>query len=419
MTATVQSPGNNALQRTTESDLAPVEALAPVMTVEQALARYRQLQDVARQLLREHHDFGVIPGTEPKDGKPARKVLLQPGAEKLSTFFGLRPIFEDAGSTRDYESGLFDIRVTCTLLRNARREFIDAGGLVGRPVIVGDVVATATRSANSREKKYRRGARVCPVCNAAAIARGKFPKENPRWFCGKRDGGCGQEFEGDDPRILEQAPTIDPLSAADLVNTLEGMAAKRALVAAVRLATNASDLFEADDEAESPGEESERRPAPPPKAQTSAPTITEAQWATIKGWLDHHGLSVRLFLAHFGINKPRELPMTREPEAFRLARDGNPSWREARPAAPAKPAGEPSATTTEPARSTPAAERPGRATADQIERIEAGLSRADITGRDRAELLKRYDVREPADLFPAQAEALLIELRDLAAGQSQ
>ncbi len=73
----------NATQqhRTAPSDgaLVSVEVLAPVMTVEQALARYRQLQDVARQLLRENHDFGVIPGTEGKDGKPARKVLLQPG----------------------------------------------------------------------------------------------------------------------------------------------------------------------------------------------------------------------------------------------------------------------------------------------------------------------------------------------------
>ncbi len=118
-------------------------------------------------------------------------------------------------------------------------------------------MATATRSANSREKKYRRGARVCPQCNAATIIRSKFPKENPKWWCDKRNGGCGQEFEGDDPSILEQAPTIDPLSAADLVNTLEGMAAKRALVAAVRLATNASDLF-ADDDPEPGDDDTER-----------------------------------------------------------------------------------------------------------------------------------------------------------------
>src|SRR5438270_7238623 len=75
--------------------------------------------------------------------------------------------------------------------------------------------AAATRSANSREKKYRRGARAWPTCGAATITRSKFPKDNPKWWCDKRNGGCGSEFDGDDTRILEQSPTIDPMIAAD------------------------------------------------------------------------------------------------------------------------------------------------------------------------------------------------------------
>ena len=422
MTTTLQSPTNNALTRSTEGELAPVESLAPVMTVEQALARYRQLQDVARQLLRENHDFGVIPGTEPKDGKPPRKALLQPGAEKLAGFFGLRPVFVDAGSVKDWESGLFDVRVECLLLRNARREWPDQGGLTGgKPAITGDLVVSVTRSANSREKKFRRGGRVCPSCNAATIMRSKYPEDNPGWYCNGKSGGCGSKFAPDDERILDQTATIDPIAAADLVNTLEGYAQKRALVAAVRMATNASDLFDGDDDNDPTGDDDGERTPAPRKGAKDARTIDEGQWEVIKGWLDHHGLSVRLFLAHFAIGKPRELPVSKEPEAFKLARQGNPAWREARPAAPQKPTGQEG--TGDTAHSDPAhrtvAERPGRASAGQVEEIEAELTRAGIAGSDRAELLKRYDVKEPAELFPAQAEAMLVELRDLPARPGQ
>lgn len=93
-----------------------------------------------------------------------------------------------------------------------------------------------------------------------------------------------------------------------------------------------------------------------------------------------------------------------------------PALRQGRPTAPAKATGQDTGHTEAPRQ--PITERPGRASAGQVEEIEAELTRAGIVGNARASLLSRYDVRDPADLFPAQADALLIELRDLASGQS-
>jgi hypothetical protein len=98
------------------------------------------------------------------------------------------------------------------------------------------------------------------------VQRGRYPEDNPGWYCNKRDGGCGSQFEAADHRVTEQTPTIDTAAAADLVNTVIKMSQKRALVAAVLLATNASDLFVQDD----PEDADEPPPAaqPPPDGAT-------------------------------------------------------------------------------------------------------------------------------------------------------
>lgn len=225
-------------------------ALVPIMSIEQAIARYNLVLEYAKRVMKQGRDYGVIPGTEKKakDGEPSSEntTLLKPGAEKLCSIFGLTPIFEHDSVVEDFDRGLFHYSYACLLLRNAHREIID-----GKPVIAGDVVGTAIGSCNSREKKYRRGSRACPKCGAGTIKRSKYPPRNdpqaePGWYCHSKDGGCGREFPADDAEITEQSMSFDPAAAADLVNTIQKMAQKRALIAATLVATNASEFFTQD-----------------------------------------------------------------------------------------------------------------------------------------------------------------------------
>jgi predicted RNA-binding Zn-ribbon protein involved in translation (DUF1610 family) len=220
--------------------------IAPSIPVDLCVVVQAELEAFAARMLRPGVDYGVMPGTRKEDGKPPRQTLYKAGAVKLCGFFGLVPVFEEDRAVNDFERGLFAYDFTCQLLRCARRVIQD-----GQAAIVGDYAGCGLGSANSREKKYRRGARTCPDCGASTIKRSKYPPRanknaEPGWYCHAQAAGCGKEFAADDKAIVDQPLVADPLEAAELVNTIRAMAAKRALVAAVLLATNASTLFEAD-----------------------------------------------------------------------------------------------------------------------------------------------------------------------------
>lgn len=208
----------------------------PIMGVAQAVQRYETFRNFVETVLKEGVDFGVIPGTG------NRKVLLKPGAEKLTTLFGLRIEFNEPLSEEDWTGErhagemFFHYRYRCRLYRGEM------------------LVAEADGSANSWEKKHRWRTqdRTCPECEAPAIKRSQFPpKGNPKaapgWYCYAKIGGCGANFPYEDERIASQESgrAANP-NAADLPNTLLKMAQKRALVAAVLLAVNASDFFTQD-----------------------------------------------------------------------------------------------------------------------------------------------------------------------------
>jgi hypothetical protein len=179
-------------------------ALMPVMSVEQAVQRYKMMVEVVQDLLREGTDFGKIPGTE----KP---TLLKPGAEKLCTFFGLQPHAVLLESMEDWENGFFYYRYQCQLKRGNY------------------VIAAAEGSANSREKKYRW--RKVPEFKAT-----KEEKAN----AARREELTGK---GGRPYVMLTIENSEPF---DLVNTLQKMAQKRAHIASTLLAVNASEFFTQD-----------------------------------------------------------------------------------------------------------------------------------------------------------------------------
>ena len=189
--------------------------------------RHNLMVSAMQEVLKENIDYGKIPGTGDKP------TLLKAGAENLSFMFGLRPTFDLVDSIEDWDAGLFYYRYRCTL----------SGG-------DGRIVANSEGSCNSRETKYRyRNAKAkCPSCGAESISKSKYPpRDNPNgtpgWYC--RD--CKAQFAANDPQITGQDNgKVENTEPFELVNTIQKMAQKRALVAAVLIGTGASQFFTQD-----------------------------------------------------------------------------------------------------------------------------------------------------------------------------
>jgi hypothetical protein len=201
----------------------------PAMSIELAVERYSAVTEFVSRVLRRDVDYGVIPGTE-------KRTLLKPGAEKLTTFFGLSTRFqlleriEDWTGERHGGEPFFYYLYRCQLCR---------GDLL---------IAEGDGSCNSRETKYRwrEAQRVCPACSQAAIIKGR-EEYGGGWLCFKKKGGCGAKFrDGDHDIESQQTGRVFNPDIADQVNTIQKMSQKRALVGAVLLAVNASEFFTQD-----------------------------------------------------------------------------------------------------------------------------------------------------------------------------
>lgn len=234
----------------------------PAMSMEVALARRAAIVEFTRRIMVKDQDFGEIPGTN----KP---TLLKPGAEKLCNFFGLEPEFtpivEDIDWTGAAHGGevFCYARYRCRLLREGR------------------VVGVGEGSCNSWEAKYRyrwvaeeqvpeqldrtrlpkREVRrtVCEFDFAIERAEttGTYGKPAEHWqrFRDAIHAGTARAVEKFTRRGKSVAWEIDMDTAlyripnpdvADVVNTIQKMAQKRALVAATLIATSASEFFTQD-----------------------------------------------------------------------------------------------------------------------------------------------------------------------------
>jgi hypothetical protein len=234
----------------------------PAMSLQVALARRSAIVEFTRRIMVKDQDFGEIPGTN----KP---TLLKPGAEKLCNFFGLEPEFtpivEDLDWTGAQHGGeaFCYARYRCRLLREGR------------------VVGVGEGSCNSWEAKYRyrwvaeeqvpdhldrthlpkRGARRTLYEFDFAIERaetnGPYGKPAEHWqrFREAIRTGTARQVEKPTRRGNSVAWEIDVDTALyripnpdvpDVVNTIQKMAQKRALVAATLIATSASEFFTQD-----------------------------------------------------------------------------------------------------------------------------------------------------------------------------
>jgi len=211
------------------SEVSRAQDFMPVFDISLAVQRKKAMSAFIGKIMNEGADYGVIPGT-------TKMTLLKPGAEKLSSFFGLSPEFiydqvvEDWTGHEHNGEPFFFYRVKCRLSRNGR------------------VIGEADGSCNSWESKYRyrNASRKCPKCGAEAIIAGK-KEYGGGWLCFGKKGGCGAKFADDSRDIVgQEVGKVPNPDIADQVNTILKMAEKRALVAAVLIATNCSDSFTQD-----------------------------------------------------------------------------------------------------------------------------------------------------------------------------
>lgn len=211
------------------TDLARTDAFMPALTLQQAIERRNAIVEFTAKIMRPNVDYGKVPGTD-------KDVLLKPGAEKLCTQFGLAPVFERIDCIRDWTGQttggepLFYFEYRCRLYRN------------GAPI--GEGIG----SCNSWEKKYRyrKAERLCPACGTAAIIKGKADYGGG-WLCFAKKGGCSTKYRDDDPAIVQQeVGYVANPDIFDIINTIDKMAQKRALIAATLIALNASEFFTQD-----------------------------------------------------------------------------------------------------------------------------------------------------------------------------
>lgn len=215
----------------TSGALAPVERalFMPALSVELAVERYGAITEFVGRVLRRDIDYGIIPGTD-------KLTLLKPGAEKLTTFFGLSTRFQLIERIEDWTGAEHDGEPFFYYLYRCQLSRGDT------------LIAEADGSCNSRETKYRwrESQRVCPACQQPAIIKGR-EEYGGGWVCFRKKGGCGAKYADGDESI-ESQPTgrvFNP-DIADQVNTIQKMATKRSLIAAVLIAVNASEYFTQD-----------------------------------------------------------------------------------------------------------------------------------------------------------------------------
>lgn len=226
---------DKALAKVETSPLMVIEGL----TLEQAQKQFHNLQQFVKAQMREGQDYGIIPGCK----KPS---LWKSGAERLLFFHGLGVRLDTTPETIvDWKTPFFNYAYRATIY-NPRTN---------------NVIATADGSCNSYENKYR----------YVWLAEYKLPrgtkKEDLQSKEVKGDKGTFTLYRMDNPELFS------------LVNTIQKMASKRAMVAATLMACRASDIF-TQDEAPEPEdrEHHEQKEAPPEQAHRPAGgEITEPQ----------------------------------------------------------------------------------------------------------------------------------------------
>lgn len=242
----------------TTNDMVTLSAQA-IDAVSIALKMREIVMAVSSAVLRDGVDFGIIPGT----GKPGeeKKILMKPGAERLCSAFKLYPVFSVVSQVEDWEKGVFFYRYECALIHR------ETGECYGRGI----------GSCNSQENKYGwRWMSVPPshldkstLMTRSGMVRepkfaidkaetgGKYGKPAEYWQMFRDAIASGAARKVPDQKTKAGQPMevwevggveyrIPNPDIFDLVNTIDKMGQKRALIAATLIAVNASEFYTQD-----------------------------------------------------------------------------------------------------------------------------------------------------------------------------
>ena len=171
----------------------------------------QEREAIIAKVLKPDADFGIMPGT-------TKPTLMKPGAEKIIDCLNLCPDYERLpGCIENFDKPLFHYVYRCRLI------------VRGSDV----VIATGVGSCNSMEQKYRwrKGTVTCPQCGKATVIKGK-QEYGGGYLCWTKKGGCGAKFP-DGTEGMDAPDRVPNEDICDQTNTIDKMAQKRALVAAV------------------------------------------------------------------------------------------------------------------------------------------------------------------------------------------
>lgn len=238
-----------------ELTITSADQFLPALTLEEARSRYKIMKEFISEQMVEDVDYGQIPGTK-------KATLYKPGAEKLTTLFGLRVTFVEERTVENWEeeNPLFFYQRKCQLWK---------GNVL---------IAEASGSANSWESRYRwrwvnRGIAVVKYPNdyetfeKRESVEGAFlwqiEQKNPQYgtpeFWDRLQTAVGSKTANIFDKKQHWNDEIKPYAEISsfeyripnddiysLVNTILKMGEKRSLVAATLIAVNASDYFTQD-----------------------------------------------------------------------------------------------------------------------------------------------------------------------------
>lgn len=234
--------------------LVPYDDAVPAMIYgpDVALAKLSELQDFVRKVMVAGEDYGFIPLTgectltECKCGK-CRRSLLQPGAQKLLEIYGYYAVPKIVQRIEDWRPDLDPVT------GNPRPPFFHYEFQVEvHSKRTGALLGIGVGSCNSMEDKYRyrKGARVCPICEKENIRRSKNPDKvtgDTGWYCWAKTGGCGAQFNSADEAITKQTEgRVESFDTPSQVNTILKIAKKRAYNDVTLQVTRSAGLFTTD-----------------------------------------------------------------------------------------------------------------------------------------------------------------------------
>lgn len=219
-----------------DNQVVQIVDVAPISKVDDAKNHYQVIVDFIKSVMKEGTDYGSLPGT-------SKPTLYKPGAEKLIQLFNLRPEFQQLEAVTDWsgkdhglDEPIFHYRYKCVLHYPRFPKHGETIRAVGEGI----------GSCNSLEKKYRyrQQNRKCPACGKETIF---TSKSDGSFYCWVKKDGCGAKFAANDTEIVNQViGLVKNPDIYEMVNTIDKMSQKRALIAAVLITCGVSEFFSQD-----------------------------------------------------------------------------------------------------------------------------------------------------------------------------